>query len=57
MENIKNNEHNLIADNDLEQVAAGGIFERLEALLFGKHCEETTDQTEFSDENVVNGTW
>ena len=57
MENIKNNEHNLIADNDLEQVAAGGIFELLEALLFGKDCEETTDQTEFSDENVVNGTW
>ena len=53
MEKIKNNEHNMVADNehnmvadnDLEQVAAGGLFDRLEALLFGKHCEEDTDQT------------
>lgn len=58
MEKIKNNEHNMVADNDLEQVAAGKMtFDRLYALMFGGHDEENTDQTISSDESGAWGSW
>ena len=58
MEKIKNNEYNMVADNDLEQVAAGTLtFDRLHALLFGGHSEEDTDQTTSSDESGAWGSW
>ena len=57
MEKIKNNEHNMVADNDLEQVAAGSYLDRLHALLFGGHKEEDTDQTTVSDESGAWGSW
>ena len=58
MEKIKNNENNMVADNDLEQVAAGSNFmERLHTLLFGHHEEENTDQTVNSDESGASGSW
>ena len=58
MEKMKNNEQNMVADNDLEQVAAGTLtFDRLHALLFGGHNEENTDQTTVSDESGAWGSW
>lgn len=58
MEKMKNNEQNMVADNELEQVAAGTLtFDRLYALLFGGHNEEDTDQTTGSDESGAWGSW
>ena len=58
MEKMKNNEQNMVADNDLEQVAAGTLtFDRLHALVFGGHNEEDTDQTTASDESGAWGSW
>ena len=58
MEKIKNNENNMVADNDLEQVAAGTLtFDRLHALLFGGHNEENMEQTTVSDESGAWGSW
>ena len=58
MEKMKNNEQNMVADNDLEQVAAGSNFmDRLHTLMFGGHDEEDTDQTTSSDESGAWGSW
>ena len=58
MEKIKNNENNMVADNELEQVAAGTLtFDRLHALLFGGHSEENPDETVSSDESGAWGGW
>ena len=55
---MKNNEQNMVGDNDLEQVAAGTLtFDRLYALLFGGHNEENTDQTTVCDESGAWGSW
>ena len=57
MEKMKNNEQNMVADNDLEQVTAGSFLDRLHTLLFGGHNEEDTDQTTVSDESGAWGSW
>ena len=58
MEEIKNNEQNMVEDNELEQVAAGSNFtDRLHTLLFGDHKEQNTDQTKSSDESGAWGSW
>ena len=58
MEKIKNNEHNMVDDNDMAEVSAGGsMFDKLHALLFGADTEKPTNQTIFSDESGAWGSW